>query len=276
MHPGRDSSPGSEVGRRDEVITPLCSLRGLRFKRLTRNASGTEVSVIPIGYRRGLRDLGGCDSLVFAKTTGTLHGLDRDTRRKYRREGLRYASDTTDAAWAVIEPHMPPPATCGRPRQASLREVVNAIFYIAQTGCQWRMLPSDFPPFTTVQRYFYWWPVNARKGARLNTPATSRACRSAPAIARSPMGLAMLHFPQSSRNGSHGDHLRSWARERNHHTRHAAHCGFALRHSARGPLIGTRNWYGANRTSRQVRAFHCIMQGRRRSPWEATRTDTAR
>ena len=84
------------------------------------------------------------------------------TRRKYRRDGLRYASDTTDAEWAVIAPHMPPPAQCGRPRGTSLREVVNAIFYIAQTGCQWRMLPGDFPPFTTVQRYFYGWRAEGR------------------------------------------------------------------------------------------------------------------
>ena len=84
------------------------------------------------------------------------------TRRKYRRDGLRYASDTTDAEWAVIEPHMPPPADCGRPRGTSLREVMNAIFYIAQPGCQWRMLPDDFPPFTTVQRYFYGWRADGR------------------------------------------------------------------------------------------------------------------
>jgi transposase len=84
------------------------------------------------------------------------------TRSKYQRDGLRYASDTTDAEWAVIELHMPAPATCGRPRGTSLREVVNAIFYIAQTGCQWRMLPSDFPPFTTVQRYFYAWRAEGR------------------------------------------------------------------------------------------------------------------
>jgi transposase len=71
-------------------------------------------------------------------------------------------SDGTDAEWAVIEPHMPPAATCGRPRETDLREVVNAIFYIAQTGCQWRMLPSDLPPFTTVQRYFYAWCAEAR------------------------------------------------------------------------------------------------------------------
>lgn len=84
------------------------------------------------------------------------------TRSKYRRDGLRYASDTTDGEWSVIEPHMPAPARCGRPREASLREVVNAIFYIAQTGCQWRMLPRDFPPFTTVQRYFYAWRAEGR------------------------------------------------------------------------------------------------------------------
>jgi transposase len=79
------------------------------------------------------------------------------TRPKYQRDGLRYASDTADAEWAVIEPHLPPPAKCGRRRETDLREVVNAIFYIAQTGCQWRLLPKDFPPYSTVQRYYYAW-----------------------------------------------------------------------------------------------------------------------
>jgi transposase len=84
------------------------------------------------------------------------------TRLKYQRDRLRYASDTTDEEWAVIEPHMPPPARCGRTRKTSMRDVVNAIFYIAQSGCQWRMLPTDFPPFTTVQRYFYAWRDDGR------------------------------------------------------------------------------------------------------------------
>ena len=79
------------------------------------------------------------------------------TRPKYQRDGLRYASDTTDAEWALIEPHIPPPASRGRTRETSMREVVNAIFYIAQTGCQWRLLPKNLPPYTTVQRYFYAW-----------------------------------------------------------------------------------------------------------------------
>lgn len=79
------------------------------------------------------------------------------TRPKYRRDGLRYASDTTDDEWVVIAPFMPSGNRRGRPRTTALRAVTDAIFYIAQTGCQWRLLPKDFPPYTTVQRYFYRW-----------------------------------------------------------------------------------------------------------------------
>ncbi len=79
------------------------------------------------------------------------------TRPKYQRDGLRYASDTADREWAVIAPHLPAPSRRGRPRTTDLRAVVDAIFYMAQTGCQWRLLPKDFPPYTTVQRYFYRW-----------------------------------------------------------------------------------------------------------------------
>ena len=79
------------------------------------------------------------------------------TRPQYRRDGLRYASDATDEEWMLIEPMLPPPCERGRPRETSMREAVNAMFYIAQSGCHWRMLPKDFPPFTTVQYYFYRW-----------------------------------------------------------------------------------------------------------------------
>ena len=82
------------------------------------------------------------------------------TRPKYEREGQRYASDLTDAEWALIEPHMPPAKALGRPRETKLRAVLDAILYIVRTGCQWRMLPKDFPPFTTVQGYFYDWRDN--------------------------------------------------------------------------------------------------------------------
>ena len=79
------------------------------------------------------------------------------TRLKYERDAERYASDLTDAEWALIEPHMPAVKRLGRPRETELRAVLDAILYIARTGCQWRMLPKDFPPFTTVQGYFYDW-----------------------------------------------------------------------------------------------------------------------
>lgn len=78
-------------------------------------------------------------------------------RREYARRCQRYASDTTDDEWAWIAPYMPPPRPVGRPRTTNLREVMNAILYIATTGCQWVQLPKEFPPYSTVQRYFYDW-----------------------------------------------------------------------------------------------------------------------
>jgi transposase len=77
------------------------------------------------------------------------------TRRYYARGEARYASDCRDAEWAIVEPFMPPPARAARPRKTNLREVWNAIQYIAATGCRWAMLPKDFPPFTTVRHYLY-------------------------------------------------------------------------------------------------------------------------
>jgi transposase len=78
-------------------------------------------------------------------------------RRDHARRGLRYSSDLTDREWALISPFLPEPRPLGRPRTTDLREVVNAIMYLASSGCAWSLLPRDFPPFTTVQRYFYDW-----------------------------------------------------------------------------------------------------------------------
>jgi len=70
-----------------------------------------------------------------------------------------YPSDITDKQWALIEPQLP---VCpgGRPRKTDLRAVVNAVFYLLRTGCQWRYLPKDFPPKSTVWRYFDEWRHN--------------------------------------------------------------------------------------------------------------------
>ena len=74
-------------------------------------------------------------------------------RRQYQRSGPRYASDLTDAEFALIEPMLPPVKRGGRRRTTALREVLNAILYLLRTGCQWRMLPNEFPPRSTVYGY---------------------------------------------------------------------------------------------------------------------------
>ena len=79
------------------------------------------------------------------------------TRSQYRREGLRYSSDMTEAEWLVLEPLLPAGAKLGRPRTTDLRSVLNGILYLSMSGSQWRLLPKDFPPVSTVQRYFYRW-----------------------------------------------------------------------------------------------------------------------
>ncbi len=79
------------------------------------------------------------------------------TRAQYQRDGLRFASDMTDAEWALIARRLPARRRLGRPRTTDLRRVVEAILYVLATGCQWRALPGDFPPRATVQGYFYAW-----------------------------------------------------------------------------------------------------------------------
>src|SRR5829696_5644434 len=67
-----------------------------------------------------------------------------------------YPSDVTDQQWALIEPHIPV-YPGGRPRKTDLRDVTDAVLYVLRTGCQWRFLPRDFPPRSTVWRYFDEW-----------------------------------------------------------------------------------------------------------------------
>src|SRR5437868_15420795 len=74
-------------------------------------------------------------------------------RRAAERRGLRYPSDLTDAEWALIEPMIPPAKRGGRRREVNIREVLNAIFYVLSTGCQWQALPKDLPPKSTAHHY---------------------------------------------------------------------------------------------------------------------------
>jgi putative transposase len=72
----------------------------------------------------------------------------------------RYPTDLSDAEWKYIEPHLPAPKGLGRPRTHDLREILNAIFYLLKSGCQWRMLPHDFPRWPTVYHYFRRWRMD--------------------------------------------------------------------------------------------------------------------
>ena len=73
------------------------------------------------------------------------------------RRGLRYPSDVNAAEWALIAPLIPPARRGGRRRSVDVREVVNAIFYVLATGCQWQALPKDLPPKSTAHFYFMLW-----------------------------------------------------------------------------------------------------------------------
>jgi len=69
-------------------------------------------------------------------------------------ERPRYPSDLNDRQWQLIEPLIPPAKPGGRPRTADMREVINAILYLMRSGCAWRMLPADFPAWSTVHGYY--------------------------------------------------------------------------------------------------------------------------
>jgi putative transposase len=71
-----------------------------------------------------------------------------------------YQTDLSDAEWVCLEPHLPAPKASGRPRLYSPREILDAIFYVLKSGCAWRLLPHDFPPWKTVYHYFRFWRVD--------------------------------------------------------------------------------------------------------------------
>ena len=68
-----------------------------------------------------------------------------------------YPSDLSDAEWEVLQKLIPKPKGFGHPVEVDFREILNGIFYVQRTGCQWEMLPHDLPPYSTVYRYFQTW-----------------------------------------------------------------------------------------------------------------------
>ena len=71
-------------------------------------------------------------------------------------ESRRYPTDLSDGEWTLLKPYLPASKRRGRPRLHSPREILDAVFYVLKSGCQWRMLPREFPPWKTVFDYFRW------------------------------------------------------------------------------------------------------------------------
>ena len=78
-------------------------------------------------------------------------------RARYDRSKLRYPSALTDEEWQLVEPLIPPGKPGGGKRTVNMREVVNGLMYVLSTGCQWRAIPKDLPPRSTVYDYFDLW-----------------------------------------------------------------------------------------------------------------------
>ena len=79
-----------------------------------------------------------------------------------------YPSDLSDTEWKLLKPHIPKAKPGGRPREHPMREIINGIYYVLKSGCQWEMLPHDFPPKGTVYHYFNEWRKDGT-WERLNT-----------------------------------------------------------------------------------------------------------
>src|SRR5260370_40192423 len=93
-----------------------------------------------------------------------------------------YASDLSDAEWAILEPLIPPAKPGGRPRSVNMRQILNGIFYVLRSGCAWRLLPHDYPAWSTVYDYFRKWRnegVGERLGVSLRQALRLQAERKA-------------------------------------------------------------------------------------------------
>jgi transposase len=98
-----------------------------------------------------------------------------------------YSTDLSDAEWECLEVHVPAPNRRGRPRTHGTREILNAIFYVLKSGCPWRLLPKDFPPWATVYWWFGRWRVDGtfeQLNAALRERLRSRLGRRTPSLAR--------------------------------------------------------------------------------------------
>jgi putative transposase len=102
-----------------------------------------------------------------------------------------YLTNLTDAEWECIKPHVPPPNKRGRPRVHTTREILDAVFYVLKSGCAWRLLPYEFPPWETVYHYFRRWRIDGT-WERLNATLRERLRTRLGRNARSSAGIESI------------------------------------------------------------------------------------
>ena len=129
-------------------------------------------------------------------------------RVRYDRSKLRYPSDLTDDEWLLVEPLIPPGKTGGGKRTVIMREVVNGLMYILSTGCQWRAIPKDLPPKSSVYDYFDLWAYDGTL-ARIHHALYERCREQAQREARSGDRDAGRWASSNFGSGS----IASWRRE---------------------------------------------------------------
>ncbi len=84
----------------------------------------------------------------------------KENRARYNRDQLRYPSDTTEEEWGELAALIPPARRGGRKRTVNIREILNGLLYVLSTGCQWRAIPTDLPPRSTIFEYFARWQAD--------------------------------------------------------------------------------------------------------------------
>jgi transposase len=96
----------------------------------------------------------------------------QENRQRYNRDQLRNPSDLTDPEWSLVEVLIPPAKRGGRRREVDVREILNGIVYVLSTGCQWRYVPGDLPPRSTIHGYLQRWDYD---GTRSTINAVNRS-----------------------------------------------------------------------------------------------------